>query len=122
MVHEYKQVKKDIINSIKIFKKDGIIILHDCLPPSINHQRVPRTRYSWNGDVWKAVVEARTWKYVDTYTVLSDQGLGIIKNKDNTDLLNLKVTSFEKLKFKFFYDNYPKIMRTIRYNDLLKII
>ena len=121
-MHEYKQVKKDIINSIKFLNKNGIIILHDCLPKSISHQRVPRTRYSWNGDVWKAVVEARTWKHVDTFTVLSDQGLGIIKNKDNSDLLNLEDTSFEKLKFKFFYDNYRKIMRTIRYNDFLKII
>ena len=121
-MHEYKQVKKDIINSIKFLNKNGIIILHDCLPKSINHQRVPRTRYSWNGDVWKAVVEARTWKHVDTFTVLSDQGLGIIKNKDNSDLLNLEDISFEKLKFKFFYDNYQKIMRTIRYNDFLKII
>mgnify|MGYP001307709426 FL=1 len=121
-MHEYKQVKKDIINSIKFLNKNGIIILHDCLPKSISHQRVPRTRYSWNGDVWKAVVEARTWKHVDTFTVLSDQGLGIIKNKDNSDLLDLEDISFEKLKFKFFYDNYPKIMRTIRYNDFLEII
>jgi len=102
--------------------KNGIIILHDCLPPSITHQRVPRTRYSWNGDVWKAVVEARTWKDVDTYTVLSDQGLGIIKNKDNKDPLLLKNVSFKKLKFKFFYDNYPKIMRTISYDNILEII
>ena len=121
-LHEYDQVKKDIINSIKFLNKNGIIILHDCLPPSITHQRVPRTRYSWNGDVWKAVVEARTWRDVDTYTVLSDQGLGIIKNKDNTDLLLLKNVPFKKLKFKFFYDNYSKIMRTISYDDILDII
>ena len=121
-LHEYDQVKKDIINSIKFLNKNGIIILHDCLPPSITHQRVPRTRYSWNGDVWKAIVEVRTWKDVDTYTVLSDQGLGIIKNKDNKDPLLLKNVSFKKLKFKFFYNNYPKIMRTISYDDILEII
>jgi len=121
-LHEYDQVKKDIINSIKFLNKNGIIILHDCLPPSITHQRVPRTRYSWNGDVWKAIVEARTWKDVDIYTVLSDQGLGVIINKDNTDPLILKGVSFKKLKFKFFYDNYSKIMRTISYDDILNII
>lgn len=121
-LHEYKQVKKDILNSIKFLNKNGTIILHDCLPKSISHQRVPRTRYSWNGDVWKAVVEARTWKNVDTYTVLSDQGLGIIRNKKNSDVLDLKDISFEKLKFKYFYENYPEIMRTIRYNDFLKKI
>ena len=121
-LHEYKQVNKDITNSIKFLNKDGIIILHDCLPPSISHQRVPRTRYTWNGDVWKAIVEARTWDYVDTYTVLADQGLGIIKKKNNTDILKIKDVSFQKLKFQYFYENYSKIMRTISYNNFLNII
>ena len=121
-LHEYDQVKRDIVNSIKVLNKNGMIILHDCLPPSINHQRVPRTRYSWNGDVWKAIVEARTWDHVNTYTVLADQGLGVIKQEQNTEKLDLKNTSFKNLKFKFFYENYNKIMRTISYEDFLKII
>ena len=121
-LHEYNQTKRDILNSIEILNKDGIIILHDCLPPSISHQRVPRTRYTWNGDVWKAIVEARTWEHVDTYTVLSDQGLGLIKKKKNSNVLNIGNTSFKKLKYKFFYENYEKIMRTISYDKILEII
>ena len=121
-LHEYDQVKRDIVNSIKVLNRNGMIILHDCLPPSINHQRVPRTRYSWNGDVWKAIVEIRTWEHVDTYTVLADQGLGVIKHKKNTDKLDLNNISFKNLKFKFFYENYNKIMRTITYEEFLKII
>ena len=58
--------------------KIRIIILHDCLPKSINHQRVPRTRYSWNGDVWKNIVESRTKSEIDTYVVHADHGIGII--------------------------------------------
>ena len=121
-LHEYSQVRKDILNSIEILNKDGIIILHDCLPPSISHQRVPRTRYTWNGDVWKAIVEARTWEHVDTYTVLSDQGLGLIKKEKNSNVLNIGNQSFKKLKYKFFYENYSKIMRTISYDKILEII
>ena len=121
-LHEYSQVRKDILNSIEILNKDGIIILHDCLPPSISHQRVPRTRYTWNGDVWKAIVEARTWEHVDTYTVTSDQGLGLIKKKKNSNVLNIGNVSFKKLKYKFFYENYPKIMRIISYDKILEII
>ena len=121
-LHEYDQVKRDIVNSIKILNREGMIILHDCLPPSINHQRVPRTRYTWNGDVWKAIVEARTWEHVNTYTVLADQGLGVIKQEQNTEKLDLKNISFKNLKFKFFYENYNKIMRTITYEEFIKII
>ena len=121
-LHEYSQVKRDIINSIQILNTKGIIILHDCLPSSINHQRVPRTRYRWNGDVWKAIVEARTWDHINTYTVLSDQGLGVIKKEKNSDILNISISSFKKLKYKFFYENYKKIMRTITYDKILEII
>jgi len=120
-LHEYKQVKRDILNSIKFLENDGIIILHDCLPPSIDRQRVPRTRYTWNGDVWKAIVEVRTWSHVDTYTILSDQGLGIIQKKYNSDILNLKITNFDKLIYKFFYENYPILMRTIYFEEFIKI-
>ena len=91
------------------------------MPHSISHQRVPRTRYTWNGDVWKAIVEARTWSHVDTYTILSDQGLGIIKKRNNSNLLNLKKANFDKLKYKFFYENYQSLMRTIYFEEFLKI-
>ena len=121
-LHVYQQVIKDILNSIKILNNNGVIILHDCLPKSIGHQRVPRTRYNWNGDVWKAVVEARTWKDFETFTILADQGLGIIKKKNNSDLLNIQNTSFKNLKFKFFYYNYKKIMRTVSFYDGLEMI
>lgn len=120
-LHEYEQVKKDINNSLKYLNHNGIVILHDCLPPTINHQRVPRTRYTWNGDVWKAIVEARTKIDLDTYTVLADQGIGLIFKRKNTDLLVLKHNSFKKMKFKFFYENYKKIMRTINFDDCLKM-
>tara|TARA_B100000035_G_C20858345_1_gene490717 strand:+ start:100 stop:798 length:699 start_codon:yes stop_codon:yes gene_type:complete len=120
-LHEYKQVRRDILNSIKFLSKNGIIILHDCLPETISRQRVPRTRYSWNGDVWKAVVEARTWKDFDTYTVVADQGLGIIIKRNNSNILDIDNHKFSNLKYKFFYENYNKIMRTITYEEFLKI-
>ena len=117
-LHIYDQVIKDILNSIKVLNENGIIILHDCLPSSIGHQRVPRTRYNWNGDVWKAIVEARTWNDFDTFTILADQGLGIIKKRKNPNILDIRNSSFKNLKFKFFYNNYKEIMRTVSFNDL----
>ena len=67
-------------------------------------------------------METRTWEHVDTYTVLADQGLGVIKHYPNTNKLDLKNNSFRNLKYKFFYENYNKIMRTITYEEFLKII
>ena len=69
-----------LIDSIN---KDGIILLHDCLPRNVYDQAVPRCQYVWNGDVWKAIVEARTLNNVDTYTCIADHGLGVIFNRKN---------------------------------------
>ena len=56
-LHHYEQVIKDVNNSLKILNDNGFILLHDCLPRSIAHQAIPGYRGSWNGDVWKALVE-----------------------------------------------------------------
>ena len=121
-LHIYEQVKKDILNSIDCLSENGIIILHDCLPQTISAQAVPRYRYLWNGDVWKAVVETRTWHHVNTVTVLIDQGVSVIKKNKNTDILKIKTQNFEKIKFKDFYNNHKEYMRIVNYADLEKYI
>lgn len=121
-LHTYKQVKKDIKNSLKYLNQNGFVILHDTLPSTFSSQAVPRSRNLWNGDVWKAVVEFRTYQNLDIFTVLIDQGVTIIKKKKNTNLLKLKNRNFYKLQFKDFYFNHKKYMRIIKYNDLKKYI
>ena len=87
-LHVYEQVRKDILNSLKFLKSNGVIILHDCLPNKIWNQIVPQIYGHWNGDVWKAIVEARTMKDLDTYTCVADNGLGIIFKRPNKNILN----------------------------------
>jgi hypothetical protein len=117
-LHIYDQVKKDLLNSIKFLNKNGTIIMHDCLPQSISAQAVPRYRYMWNGDVWKSIVEARTWDHVDTFTVLIDQGVAIIKKQKNSDILKLKTKNFKNLSFIDFYNNHTTYMKIINYEDI----
>jgi len=121
-LHIYEQVIRDIKNSLNFLNDDGVIILHDCLPKSISHQRVPRTRYNWNGDVWKAMVEVRTWDNCDAFTVLADQGLGVIKKKDNSNKIFIDNKNFKKLKFRFFYNNYRKIMKTVTFEKGIELV
>jgi len=74
-LHIYDQVKRDVLNSIKFLKKKGIILLHDCLPRKISEQYIPRVRNLWTGDVWKVIVDLRTYKKLDTYTLVADMGI-----------------------------------------------
>ena len=121
-LHEYHQVKKDIINSLKYLNDDGIILLHDCLPNNFYAQATPRCQYEWNGDVWKAIVEFRNNKDVDVYTCNADYGIGVIFKRPNNNLLNQTISDYKNLKFEEYYNNHQKLMNIIEYDDLLKLI
>ena len=88
-LHTYNQVKKDILNSISCLKDEGIVLVHDCMPDSLSKQAVPRYRMSWNGDVWKAIVDLRQNENLEIYTCKIDQGIGVIKKKRNSSILKI---------------------------------
>ena len=121
-LHTYDQAIKDIKNSIKFLVPNGVIILHDCLPNKIWNQIVPRIYGHWNGDVWKSIVETRTLQNIDTYTCKADHGLGIIINRPNKNILDIKIENFKKLKFRDYYNNHEKYMNIIEVSELEKII
>ena len=119
-LHEYKQVKRDINNSIKHLNRNGVILLHDCLPNNVYDQAMPRCQYNWNGNVWKAIVECRTRNEIDVYTCYADNGIGVIFNKDNSQRLEVDVKDFSKLKFSDYFYNHKKFMNIITHEELLK--
>jgi len=114
-LHIYDQVKRDVLNSIKVLNKNGFILLHDCLPRKISEQRVPRIRNLWTGDVWKVIVDLRTYENLDTYTLIADMGIGIVLKRKNRNLLKLGI-DFKKLSFKEYYHNHKKFMNLISYS------
>ena len=120
-LHEYHQVKKDILNSIKFLNKEGFILVHDCLPRSISAQAVPRFRNIWNGDVWKAIVELRTYPNLEIFTCLADEGISIIQVKKNSQILKIE-KNIADLKFKDYYYNYRDYMRVINFSEIKKKI
>jgi len=121
-LHEFEQVCKDIENSLNFLTKNGIILLHDCLPNNVYQQIVPRCKRTWNGDVWKAIVKYRTDNNLDTYTCNADSGLGVIFRRKNKNRLEIKMNNFKDLKFKEFFYDHKKLMNIIEYNELIKII
>jgi len=121
-LHEYDQVKKDINNSLKFLNYGGIIFIHDCLPRSFFEQAVPRSQHLWTGDVWKAIVEVRTYKDVDTCVCFIDMGLGIIIKRNNSNPIEFKNKNFKKLKFSDYFFNHKKYLNIIKYEDVMNFI
>ena len=121
-LHVYEQVIKDIFNSIKVLKENGIILVHDCLPRKLWYQTPTRMSDTWNGDVWKAIVECRTLENIDTYTCLADEGIGVIKVQKNNNPLNLNLSNFKNLKYKEYYTNRESLMNIISVEKLINQI
>ena len=118
-LHEYSQVMKDIKNSLRFLNKDGIILLHDCLPRTIWNQITPRLNSDWNGDVWKSIVHCRTLENIDTYTFIADRGIGLIFPRKNNNLVKFeKKVNFKNLTFKQYFIKHEYLMNTIHYDKL----
>ncbi len=116
-LHEYTQVMRDIKNSLKFLNKEGVILLHDCLPRTIWNQITPRINSDWNGDVWKSLVHCRTFENIDTYTLIADRGVGIIFPRKNRNLIKFeKKIDFKDLSFKEYFINHDYLMNTIYYD------
>ena len=121
-LHTYKQVKKDILNSINCLRDGGVILLHDCLPLNYYSNAVPRCTYVWSGDVWKAFVEMRTKDDLDCYCCYADQGIGVILKRKNKNQLTIKFKKFSDIKFNYYFDNYKKLMCLKEYNEIIKLL
>ena len=119
-LHTYNQVKKDILNSISCLKDEGIVLVHDCMPDSLSKQAVPRYRMSWNGDVWKAIVDLRQNENLEIYTCKIDQGIGVIKKKRNSSILKIE-KNIKDLKFKDYYKNYEKYLRVVDLEEFQRL-
>lgn len=100
-LHESRQVKRDILNSLNILNNNGTIVIHDCNPYTEIMQRVPIQSSQWTGDVWKAFVELRSEiSDYSFYVVDTDYGVGIIKQGENRKI------SINKQQLT--YDNFEK--------------
>jgi hypothetical protein len=121
-LHTYKQVKKDINNSLQFLKEGGVIFVHDCLPRSIFEQAVPRCQFRWTGDVWRAFIEIRTLENLDSCVCYADMGLGIIIKRKNSNQLKINLKNFSKIKFKDYFFNYQKYLNIITHKEIIKFI
>ncbi|WP_231995897.1 class I SAM-dependent methyltransferase [Mycobacterium sp. 852002-51163_SCH5372311] len=110
-LHTYEQVLRDVENTLRYLRDDGVIVLHDCNPsrPSIG---CPATSYAdfraqnrwwnilWSGDVWKAIVHLRSTRDDLLIAVLNgDFGVGIIRKGLPESRLPYSVTEVEALNY-----------------------
>lgn len=121
-LHHYEQVLRDIKNSLAALNPGGVILVHDCLPLDCRAQYRLQCQMFWNGDVWKAFLEVRTWSEWDSALALIDHGIGIIVPRANSDPLQLSTDSFLQLPYDFLAADYRRLTRALGYQAALEFI
>jgi SAM-dependent methyltransferase len=98
-LHTYHQSLRDIQNSLRYLRPDGVIVVDDCNPQSeiaarpagspeeIAKLSLPGWDGTWNGDVWKTIVHLRC-VYPDLRVTVLDglDGVGIVTRGVSTPL------------------------------------
>ncbi|MCV6979907.1 class I SAM-dependent methyltransferase [Mycolicibacterium pulveris] len=112
-LHTYEQVVRDVENTVRYLKDDGVIFLHDCNPPFelagrradsweefMAQQKGPLLIGIWNGDVWKAIVQLRSTRPDLLVGVLKcDQGVGFLRKGSPESTLSYSVEEIEALTY-----------------------
>jgi predicted O-methyltransferase YrrM len=78
-LHEYPQVRRDVLNSLKCLKKGGFLIIHDMIPADFAMENIPRLQPIWTGDVWKVGFELAKTEGINFFTILADHGIGVVQ-------------------------------------------
>ncbi|MBN3459540.1 class I SAM-dependent methyltransferase [Mycobacterium sp. DSM 3803] len=112
-LHTYKQVLRDVENTLQYLKEDGVIVLHDC-NPATRTIACPATSYAdfraqtpwwssllgWTGDVWKAIVHLRSTRDDLRVAVLKcDFGVGIVRKTSPESRLAYSAEQIDALDY-----------------------
>lgn len=116
-LHEYKQVTRDINNSINVLNDNGIIIIHDMLPRT-EEMANPNiiSKGSWLGDVYKSAFDLAGRSDVIFKLVLIDQGCGVLVKQENKNPI-----PFETADWNYYVNNWKKLP-LIEYKDISKVL
>jgi len=124
-LHIDEQVERDIINCLNSLNENGIIVLHDCNPPSLHFAREEYYDFSthagilWNGTVWKAIVNVReNINNIYTSVVDTDWGIGLIKKSENPNPIINKNKYFSFKKFEEKRQYYLNLITVEEFNKM----
>ncbi len=121
-LHQYAQVRLDMLNAVESLNDGGVILVHDCLPLTFKAQLPFPPGGDWNGDVWKAFAEMRTLPNIDCALSMIDHGVGIIKKRGNTNRLDIGTKDFLGLKYADLVNHYERWLNCLSYEETLKFV
>lgn len=102
-LHFREQVNKDVISSLIVLNKGGLILIHDCLPT--REEEPSYEKNNWRGHVWKAIVDlARMGYLMDLIEI--ETGIVVIDGTEKT----YDIPPGE-LNWEWYKNNYKKLFK-----------
>lgn len=97
--HEYDFSYRDLKIAFDLLEADGIIVAHDCLPPTAAMATPHFIPGCWCGVSYKAYLDFVLALRLDYYTVDTDYGCGIISKPDRLSHLAKRLQTYANVVF-----------------------
>ncbi|MEB4212029.1 class I SAM-dependent methyltransferase [Mycobacterium sp. 94-17] len=116
--HTYAQALRDVENTLRYLRDDGVVVVHDCNPASarigvpaasyaefcaksrVRQLLSPVVQLAWSGDVWKTIVNLRSTRDDVRVAVLDcDRGVGIVRKGSADSRLSYSAGQIEALGY-----------------------
>lgn len=119
-LHETNQVDRDIANSLRALNENGVIVMHDCNPPTGAH--VTGFNGDENGDVYKSIIKLRTQRPdLSVCVVDMDWGCGIV-SRGRQELFSPDVNDRENiLTFPYFAKHRRQLLNLITVAEFFEL-
>jgi hypothetical protein len=118
--HRADLVYEEVSRSLPLLSRNGVIVLHDCNPPTEEIQLVTANPPTgcWTGDVWKAVVRLRREGVHDVLTVDTDWGCAVIRPHRGRGPMDLPPQS--ELSYALLEQNRQRFLGLVSVADFLR--
>ena len=77
--HHHDQVFRDVCHALRLLRPGGVVVMHDCLPPTAGHEAL-----SLCGTAWRAFAKTRERPDIESFTGDFDFGVGIVQKRRNS--------------------------------------
>jgi hypothetical protein len=111
-LHTWEQTYRDVVNVLNHLDPNGVILMHDCSPPSAAaahpaeswqaaaDMKLPGWIGQWCGDVWKAVIQLRaTRRDLNIFVLDCDFGVGVVSRGAPLSMLDLSSSQIAAMTY-----------------------
>jgi hypothetical protein len=122
-LHTYEQALKDVLNSLKYLRPNGVILLHDCNPSTelmalpaagiedLIRQGLREWDGAWSGDVWKTLVHLRALRDdVDAFVLDCDTGVGVVTKHPRKESVSYSESDIHAMNYGFLSRNRKSLL------------